>query len=140
MVLYSKFAYGSQFSGEKKTVCKSVTWFTSYAKSRIQENSCVFFLNALYLLKIARQYPKRVVKICNTSHLKGVFIFSLFSCFFSSFQLLCAAHEVMLSLSSSVFSCFRVSLFFSFSVLGVCSAFGMSYNESFRVSMVSQES
>ena len=28
---------------EKKTVCKSVTWFTSYANSRIQENSWVFF-------------------------------------------------------------------------------------------------
>ena len=27
---------------EKKTVCKSVTWFISYAKSRIQENSCIF--------------------------------------------------------------------------------------------------
>ena len=25
----------------KKTVCKSVTWFTSYANSPIQENSCV---------------------------------------------------------------------------------------------------
>ena len=42
MVLYLKFAYGSQFSGEKKTVFKPVT-FTSYANSWIQENSCVFF-------------------------------------------------------------------------------------------------
>ena len=32
LVLYSKFAYGSQFSGEK-TVCNSVAWFTSYNSS-----------------------------------------------------------------------------------------------------------
>ena len=29
MVLYAKFAHGSQFLGEK-TICKSITWFTSY--------------------------------------------------------------------------------------------------------------
>ena len=37
---------------EKKTVCKSVTWFTSYANSRIQENSCVFIEMPCMLFQI----------------------------------------------------------------------------------------
>ena len=41
MVLYLKLVNGSQFSGEKNSF-KSITWFTSYANSWIQENSCNF--------------------------------------------------------------------------------------------------
>ena len=48
MVLYSKYVYGSQFKGEKKTVCNFVLWFLKY------ETKCkvVFFLGRpVYRLK-----------------------------------------------------------------------------------------
>ena len=65
MVLYSKFVYGSQFSGEK-TVCKSITWFTSYANSRIQENSWVFLKRPVQLQhQHLSYYGPNLIKILN---------------------------------------------------------------------------
>ena len=85
----------------------------------------------LYCQQESQQRPRNCIWVISPSHSKNMLVLVKIAILQSLSFLASISSSRSDVVTQFVRSCFRVFVpFFSFSVLGVCSAFGMSYNES----------